>query len=301
MRKEDSERIIMKVQSDYSEIIDYNVPFYPLFVKRGQLSNYDNYRAIPHWHNDIELIHVLSGEMQYDVNGEIVTLQRGEGILVNSRQFHFGFSEEQKECDFICILFSPTLLFGNEYITEHFVRPLIENTGYFYQHLSLKIPWQKQISDIIKSIYELEQDHDKESFVLFAQQYMSELLTVWYKNASEYEMNKEKKDTMLTILRSMTEFVRQHYPEALSLSDIAKSGHVGKTYCCSIFKKYMHMTPIEYLNNYRLSQSMNLLLHTELTVSEIAFESGFRGASYYTELFHKTYGQTPTAFRKKNT
>ncbi|WP_443770965.1 cupin domain-containing protein [Anaerostipes sp.] len=49
------------------------------------LSSYHNFEAPPHWHDDIELITVLQGKMEYNVNGEIVTIQQDEGIFINSR------------------------------------------------------------------------------------------------------------------------------------------------------------------------------------------------------------------------
>lgn len=62
-------------------------------MREALLSQYPEYRAPSHWHDDIEFICVLSGGMKYNVNGEIVNLKKGEGIFVNSGQMHSGFSD----------------------------------------------------------------------------------------------------------------------------------------------------------------------------------------------------------------
>ena len=93
----------MVVNDDYSEKVQYDDPDYPVMISRDFLSSYPNYAAPSHWHDDIELIAVLSGQMQYSVNGEIFDLCAGEGVFINSRQMHFGFSSDREECEFICI------------------------------------------------------------------------------------------------------------------------------------------------------------------------------------------------------
>ena len=82
----------LEMRDDRSEKVRYDYTDYPIYIRRALLSSYPGYAAPTHWHDDIEFIAVLSGEMQYNVNGEIVTLAENEGIFVNARQMHFGFS-----------------------------------------------------------------------------------------------------------------------------------------------------------------------------------------------------------------
>ena len=91
------------LNSDLSENVAYNNPVFPAYIKRGQLSNYPDFRAVSHWHDDLEFILILEGQMSYDVNGQKLSLQAGEGIFVNSRCFHYGYSDAHNECIFIII------------------------------------------------------------------------------------------------------------------------------------------------------------------------------------------------------
>ena len=58
--------------SDASENVAYNNPNFPAYIKKGQLSSYPNFRAVSHWHDDLEFILILEGQMFYDVNGAFI-------------------------------------------------------------------------------------------------------------------------------------------------------------------------------------------------------------------------------------
>ena len=80
------------LNSDTSENVAYNITNFPAYIKKGQLSSYPDFRAVSHWHDDFEFILILDGQMSYDINGHKISLQTGEGIFVNSRCFHYGYS-----------------------------------------------------------------------------------------------------------------------------------------------------------------------------------------------------------------
>ena len=100
----------INIRTDGSEKVKYDFSDFPVYIRRSLLSLFPNYTANSHWHDDIELIAVISGHMMYNVNGQILRINEGEGILINSRQFHFGFSDDKTECDYICVLFHPMIL-----------------------------------------------------------------------------------------------------------------------------------------------------------------------------------------------
>ena len=77
--------IDIEIMQDASEIIHYDSPEISYAIQERLLSNFTDMRALCHWHDDIELITVLQGKMEYNVNGEIVTIQQDEGIFINSR------------------------------------------------------------------------------------------------------------------------------------------------------------------------------------------------------------------------
>ena len=92
--------------------------------------------------------------MAYDINGQKILLQTGEGIFVNSRCFHYGYSDTHAECLFICILLSPQLLSVNTYFIQNYLHSLIQNSHFPYQKLNPSIQWQNTILHDLKILYE---------------------------------------------------------------------------------------------------------------------------------------------------
>lgn len=280
---------------DRSERVFYNKADYPAYIKKGILSAFPNFSAESHWHDDVEFILVLSGEMLYNINGEVVLLQEGEGIFVNAKQLHFGYSGSKKECIFICMLLHPMLLCSSKSVEQSYINPIIFNECIPFYHIKSTAKWEREILSLIKYIYDVQDDTAAELKIHKA------FLDIWI-NLCENTVTIQKpnsfKSNNLSILKKMILFINQNYKEKISLENIASSGNVGKTCCCSIFKKYINKTPIEYLTEFRLRKGLELLSGTDLTVLEISFEVGFSGASYFSETFRRFYGCTPTEYRK---
>lgn len=283
----------LEMKSDRSEKVHYDYPDYPIYIRRALLSAYSGYAAPAHWHDDIEFTVVLSGEMQYNVNGETVTLSENEGIFVNARQMHFGFSAKKTECDFICILLHPLLLCATYAYERDFVLPVLQNRNAAYVKLNAGIPWQKQIVEWVKAIYF---GRNEPAAALKTQNLFSGIWIQLYENTFFEELS-QSKDSNLSTLKKMMGFIQQNYMTKIGLPEIAAAGAVGQSKCCKLFSQYIGQTPNHYLTQYRLDKSTYLLENTDQTVTEIAAAVGFNSSSYYAEAFRKWYGKSPSDYR----
>ncbi|AKG37899.1 hypothetical protein VK70_20935 [Paenibacillus durus ATCC 35681] len=281
---------------DNSECVSYNSPDLPLLSNKAKISYYPNYAATSHWHDDIEFIIMLSGYMSYNVNGEVNVLQEGDGVFINSRQLHFGYSADRSDCEFIYVLLHPILLCANQYMEQSLVTPIIANSTFPYKHLSSKITWEKEIIDSVIKIYETELGKNK-SYPLTVQSLFYRIWALLFEHNPNTLKNEKRTHYKLSSLKEMVGYIQKHYSKKITLEDIANAGKVCKSSCCRIFQDYLHQTPIVYLTGYRLNKSMELLRITDMHISEIAYVTGFSGASYFTETFRKTLGYTPSEYR----
>ncbi len=287
--------VLMELKDDRSEKVQYDNAAYPIYIRRGVLSHYPNYAAPSHWHDDIELIAVLDGAMKYNVNGEIVPLHKGEGIFVNARQMHFGFSDSKAECEFICVLLHPTLLCAAPSYEPDFVLPVLRNASAPFVFLDPAVRWQQAV---LEQIGFMEQSEHQKSAPLRIQAAFLMIWALLYENIPPEKIaNAESGD--LTAARNMAGFIQQNYTRKISLREIALAGAVGQSKCCKLFAKYFGQTPNTYLNRYRLNKSLELLRGSDRSITEIALSVGFGGASYYTEIFRRCFGKSPTELRKE--
>lgn len=280
---------------DRSERVLYDRADYPVYVRKGRLSSYPNYSAESHWHDDVEFILILSGSMSYNINGEIVTLCEGEGIFVNARQLHFGFSDTMSECVFICVLLHPILLCSSERMEETCIKPLISDERIPFYRFCGSSYWEREILSAIREIYEVCGEEFAE---LKIQRAFFDIWIALCENIMSIKKENAPTEYHLSTLKDMLSYINRNYKEKLTLENIARAGGVGKTGCCAIFKKYINKTPNGYLTELRLRHGTELLCGTDKTVLEISYEVGFSGASYFTEMFRKYYGCSPREYRR---
>ena len=97
----------------------------------------------------------------------------------------------------------------------------------------------------------------------------------------------------------MMQYIHQNYPHDISLEEIAHHAKISKSTVLNLFRKYLHVTPINYLIGYRLNEAALLLSKTEKKVITISEETGFNNVDHFCRLFKKRYHLTPTQYRKR--
>lgn len=289
--------IHIDLMDDRSEKIPYDHADYPAYIRRAFLSSYPNYAAPPHWHDDVEFIVVLNGEMSYNINGEVINLSSGEGVFVNARQMHFGFSDRRMECEFICVIIHPMMLCMTPDVEKKFVLPILQDGNSPYIHMKPETEWQQEIMLGVNAIYDAR---GASTSVLKIQGIFNWLWSVIYDHMPELPSMESPRDHDLSILKNMVGFIQQNYSDKITLRQISVYGGVGQSKCCKLFHEYLHLTPNAYLISYRLSKAADLLRLTKMTITEIAYSVGFNGASYFAEAFRKCFHISPTEYRDNN-
>ena len=126
------------------------------------------------------------------------------------------------------------------------------------------------------------------------------LLKLW---AILYEhteiMPSEQQTKHSAMLQLMMQYVHSNYPFSISLDDIARCASISNSSALSLFHKYLHTTPVQYLIGYRLKEASRLLSSTEYSISAIAQKTGFENVGYFCRKFKETYGFTPTGYRNR--
>lgn len=88
-------------------------------------------------------------------------------------------------------------------------------------------------------------------------------------------------------IKQMLSWIHLHYTEKISLEDIARAGHLSRSECCRYFKRILNTTPLNYVMDYRIQKSLQLLQNPEANVTEVAYQVGFNSTSYFIEKFRK--------------
>lgn len=291
--------ITIEVMQDFSEIVQYEHIGIPLYIRTADLSIYPGMSAPCHWHDDIEWIYILAGKMYYSINGKKILLQEKDSLMVNARQMHYGYSCQNQDCRFLCILFHPSLFGSNKTLLQTFVAPVIEDADCEYLHFHANQIRGQEIAGYLEQIRCLKEGAAK----AYEMQVIAVIFQLWSRllQCGEFIVRDNSKhgSSDLEIQKNMVSFIYQHYAEQISLEDIAASGNVSRSKCCMIFKHYMQQSPVDFLNTFRLKTSCSLLQNTEKNITEIAFSCGFNHLSYFSKQFIKNFGCTPREYRSQ--
>ena len=93
-------------------------------------------------------------------------------------------------------------------------------------------------------------------------------------------------------------FIHKHYQEHLSVTDIANVFKIDRRHLAYIFKRYTGMSPLNYLMEYRIGRSKELLRREEYSITKVAELVGFEDSLYFSRIFKKRTGYSPSAYRE---
>jgi AraC-like DNA-binding protein/ActR/RegA family two-component response regulator len=100
------------------------------------------------------------------------------------------------------------------------------------------------------------------------------------------------------LVRKAMAFLHEHYADPLTRADIARHVGLDEDYLTHCFGQELGVTPITYLNRYRVNQARQLLTHTDKSITVIALDVGFADSGYFSRIFRREVGMSPQAYRR---
>jgi AraC-like DNA-binding protein len=100
------------------------------------------------------------------------------------------------------------------------------------------------------------------------------------------------------LVRRAMAYLHEHYAEPISREDLARHVGMSDDYLTACFRRELGMTPVTYLNRYRINLARALLTTTDRSVTEIALAVGFSDSGYFSRVFRREVGVSPDTFRR---
>lgn len=239
---------------------------------------------LPHWHNYYELEIVLGGQIDHTINKKSMVMSQGSVYFLSPVDFHSVKCIE--EADIINIAFDESMVSKNltevlSHQTNHV--PVLNDDDFAYLCERTERLNRERSEDIFQNEV--------------ASAIITEILYIILRNLS----SNGDFEQYPTLLQSAVNIINQKYQDSINISCIADSLHITPQYLGKIFKEEMNISITDYINNLRLKHACSMLVHTNASVKEIAFESGYNSTEYFLYIFKKNIQATPTKYRKVNT
>lgn len=285
----------VNVDATGRDVAHHGTDAFPVASYRDDLSKYD---IAWHWHEEMEAVVLTAGSLVYAAGNRKYTLQAGEGFFINSGTLHGAWSLDTSGCQFHSLVFHPRLVGGDEnsVFYQNYVRPLMDNSGLEGMVLSPRISWQ---ADAIAAIENAWQACAEEAagYEFQVRTNLSQLLCL-LQSANPGGVPNKKQLRAAERIKNMLRFIQENFHEDLNTSSIARSAGVSESECLRCFHTIIGTTPIQYLRQYRIQRSAQLLAQGRDSVSEIAQKCGFQDVSYFTKTFRELRGCAPSEYRK---
>jgi YesN/AraC family two-component response regulator len=103
------------------------------------------------------------------------------------------------------------------------------------------------------------------------------------------------------LVKRILAYFHQNYDRPISRREVAEALGVSENHLTRIFGREIGLSPWDYLNRYRVKQAKELLLRTNDSISSVALQVGFDDPAYFSRVFRKQVGVSPSAFRQQAT
>ena len=258
---------------------DVNIPSnlgyvcYRYFWENGYISR-------PHWHGFIELEFFIEGTGIHNCNNATFQIKNGDAWVLSTDDKHQLTLDKGMKS--INLAVAPDML--HEKLLAHLssFHPLHctfspEETHAFLQKMELLFD---------------EQEDPK---------ILSRVKAAAIINEMFVDIARKSSDTLQpinnTLVNNMINYMQSHFQENLSLTELAQMFSFTPNYCGHLFKKITGITFKDYLNNLRVKYACKLLLDSNYSIQEIAYDSGFNSVEYFYTTFKNFYGVTPAKYR----
>lgn len=254
-----------------------------------------------HWHEEFEFGSVIEGTLLYKTSHQEYVLKAGDSIFLNSGALHYLHLLVPAEKARIHSQFfdrnflggGPGSIFDTKYIAPVLEQKQLQAIPFYHQN--------KKDQDVLIQLAEAVRiAHRQPRFYEFhLRNLFSSLWETVYLRATDQlpprELYNGKEEERI---KKMMTFIREHYPEKLTVAQIAGCVPISERECHRLFQSSLEMTPMEFLLSVRMKKARDLLTATQKSIVEVALVTGFGNSSYFGKLFRQQYRMSPGEYRR---
>jgi AraC-like DNA-binding protein len=253
-----------------------------------------------HSHPELELVYVKESFGKRIIGNSVMPFEPGDMVFLGSDIPHVWLNDEMYyqgistlKANAIVVYFSKDIFGPNFYELKETqkINELFFQAG---RGISIIGKTNKQIAKKLEKLV-LKKDFEVIVGLFEILSIMSESQDRIYINDEMYSLM--QKDSKKDRISEVFQFVNKNYKRDIVLSEIAAIVNMTPTSFCRMFKLKTKKNFVEYLNEIRISNACKLLIETDKSMSEIAYECGYKTASNFNKLFKKFKGITPTDFK----
>jgi AraC-like DNA-binding protein len=253
----------------------------------------------PHWHAQVEVNFVFSGQLEYRMHGHSLVLKAGDLCL-----FWGGLPHQvidTTEDAFFIAIHLPLVHFFRLRLPARLTHKLMHGATLLSDRTDPTDTTSfERWADYMRSDHPGRREHAVDELLLRIERMQFEP----YRLIEPRGLREGDGDLMdmqsFHNIGQICDFITENFREDIDSVDIASSADIHPKYAMSVFKKSTGMTLNEYVNLLRLSYAQAMLMREDGNVLRVAMESGFGSLSAFNKSFRKNAGKSPSDFRRES-
>lgn len=234
----------------------------------------------------LRILRFIEGSAQWKIDGTVQCFCHGDIIILNNlnkRNIHKLLSEyiTYEMFDFYPSFLSNDQLWTIFYLDIHKIVPASDES--FNKVNFLLDCLRKEIL------------YSADTYQIFSIQHLLDLITLEFNRNIKLQHNVHFNESFFNIAKSVR-YISENFCENLSIQSLAQQYNYSAEYYSRIFKKYLGVSPIQYIIGLRLENVLQLIRTENMTVLDAAYQSGFQSSSAFYKAFHNHYETSPTKY-----
>lgn len=255
----------MIVYQNFNSSVPYNL----------DVREYNDHNYIPHLHRDFELIYVDEGELTVNIENEEFSIKEGNAVLVLQNEIH-SFSTKLHSRIWVAV-------FSEDYVRDFTKEIELRRINSHSIELSVS-----ERSFLLENLI----FGDRERFIVSA--CLAYACGLFLRRCTEKCTSVPKNTVKNELIHSILTYLNAHYKENIRLSDIAAELGYEEHYVSRIFNKFFGKSLTSFVNEYRIYYARTLMRNEpSLTLTEIAFASGFGSLRNFNRAYLSIVGKAP--------
>ncbi len=269
----------------FENFIDRDFPVYSSNQSgKGQI-------VIPHYHNEAELILILSGSADVYIDTVKLECKQNDIIFIPSYCVHHLISNSA-DTSTVGVVFNYTLINNNSIFNTSLERIL--NKDYISKYVfDFNSPINSFLSKSIREINSYYKEYPLKKPLIYA-----EIIKICY-FLKEYFNCKAENTNNFSRISPVIDYIKSNYYKNIKLSELSSIIHVCDNHLIRQFKSATNKTPINFINDVRIEQALKLLINSELSITEISYKVGFSSVNYMSKIFKTNLKMSPNQYRKR--
>lgn len=267
------------------EHITKDYSFKPIIYKNSSHTNVSTL----HWHTNAEICYITEGQCSFIINGISFVAEKGDVVVINSGQIHqFVYKDD---CTIIVCTSNPMFFYNLKIninaILHHITKKELENAG---------------IATNVTNCFEIMgreiNVENKYSEIIFKANLL-ELYGVLLKHFEQCDVMSANKFLIMIKYQKILEYISENYTENISLETLSAKFNYSTAYISAMLCSYTGVNFKSYLDNIRIQKAIDLLLTTDMPITEISSNVGYENIRTFNNVFKKLLGKTPTDYKKE--